>query len=60
MFRCLHWHKERHQVELPADDDATQPTVPHGVKLHCAGVHRIWTDGSGRHSRDPPAPLMWC
>eukprot|EP00971_Amphidinium_carterae_P309320 6146927-Amphidinium_carterae.1 len=30
LFRCPHWHKERRQVELPADDDGT----PACVKLH--------------------------
>eukprot|EP00971_Amphidinium_carterae_P152722 3027054-Amphidinium_carterae.5 len=30
LFRCPHWHKERREVELPTDDDAT----PHCVKLH--------------------------
>eukprot|EP00971_Amphidinium_carterae_P134560 2666825-Amphidinium_carterae.2 len=69
LFRCLHWHKERRDVELPADDD----TVPDCVKLHGllpaprvppvlthepvlvnrTGVVTVWTDGSGRHSDDP-------
>eukprot|EP00971_Amphidinium_carterae_P046112 907736-Amphidinium_carterae.2 len=30
MFRCARWHKERRQVELPADDEET----PACVKLH--------------------------
>eukprot|EP00971_Amphidinium_carterae_P132565 2625425-Amphidinium_carterae.1 len=69
LYRCPHWHKERRDVELPPDDDATRPCV----KLHCilpaprvplvivhepvlvyrTGVITVWTDGSGRHSADP-------
>eukprot|EP00971_Amphidinium_carterae_P270357 5364571-Amphidinium_carterae.2 len=64
-----HCHKERRQVQLPADDD----TTPACVKLHGLlpvprvlaiithepaliqrpGVGTVWTNGAGRHSSDP-------
>eukprot|EP00971_Amphidinium_carterae_P253018 5023312-Amphidinium_carterae.1 len=69
LFRCPHWHKERREVELPADDDTTPPCVKlHGilaaprvppvitqepVLVYRTGVLMVWTDGSGRHSADP-------
>eukprot|EP00971_Amphidinium_carterae_P001114 21867-Amphidinium_carterae.1 len=28
IFRCPQWHKERRQVELSADDDASPPLCP--------------------------------
>eukprot|EP00971_Amphidinium_carterae_P102345 2026227-Amphidinium_carterae.3 len=32
LFRCPHWHKERREVELPADDDTILPCVKlHGI-----------------------------
>eukprot|EP00971_Amphidinium_carterae_P170445 3377168-Amphidinium_carterae.1 len=68
-FHCPHWHKERRDVELPADDDTTPPCVKlHGILpaprvppvithepvLVCrTGVVTVWTDASGRHSADP-------
>eukprot|EP00971_Amphidinium_carterae_P078878 1560642-Amphidinium_carterae.2 len=64
-----HWHKERREVELPADDDAIPPYVKlHGllpaprvplvlthepVLVNWTGVVTVWTDGSGKHSDDP-------
>eukprot|EP00971_Amphidinium_carterae_P267808 5313340-Amphidinium_carterae.1 len=69
LYRCPHWHKERRDVQLPADDDATPPCVTlhgilpasrvapvitHELVLVCrTGVITAWTDGSGRHSTDP-------
>eukprot|EP00971_Amphidinium_carterae_P169808 3364292-Amphidinium_carterae.1 len=62
ILSCPHWHKERCQVELPADD-ATVPTCAklHGLLpalrappviyhepelVHHVGVHTVWTDAS--------------
>eukprot|EP00971_Amphidinium_carterae_P112951 2236926-Amphidinium_carterae.1 len=69
VYRCPHWHKERRQVELPADDENTPPCVKlHGLlpspklpavrtqepALECrAGVTTVWTDGSGRTAVTP-------
>eukprot|EP00971_Amphidinium_carterae_P260313 5164637-Amphidinium_carterae.1 len=69
VFRCPHWHRERRDVELPADNDAVPPCVKlHGLLpaprvpairhfepalVYREGVTTVWTDGSGRHSSDP-------
>eukprot|EP00971_Amphidinium_carterae_P002523 50209-Amphidinium_carterae.1 len=69
LFRCPHWHEERRELQLPADDDTTPPCVKlHGllpapkvppvlthepVLVNRTGVVTVWTDGSGRHSSDP-------
>eukprot|EP00971_Amphidinium_carterae_P074817 1478513-Amphidinium_carterae.1 len=68
-FISMYWHTERRQVKLPADDAEVPPCVKlHGLLpapqvppvldhepelVHRAGVHTVWTDGSGRYSSDP-------
>eukprot|EP00971_Amphidinium_carterae_P089125 1763867-Amphidinium_carterae.1 len=65
VFCCPHWHKERRQVEVPADDADTPACVKlHGLLpaqrvpavnshepalVYRAGVGTVWTDGSGSY-----------
>eukprot|EP00971_Amphidinium_carterae_P013568 267408-Amphidinium_carterae.1 len=67
-FRCPHRHKERRNLLTPDDLEVLSCLKLHGLlpapvdvtvighepamELR-AGVHIVWTDGSGKRKRDP-------
>eukprot|EP00971_Amphidinium_carterae_P340640 6479084-Amphidinium_carterae.1 len=69
VFHCPHWNKERCEAGLPSHAQEAQACVrlhgllpappPGALPAHepplvmRAGVHTVWTDGSGRHSSNP-------